>query len=58
MSQSINQSINQRELEASYIKSGLVKGFGVLGSDDLQVSDGYRGQSYCFHATVRINEGV
>lgn len=26
--------------------------------DDLQVSDGYRGQSYCLHAPVRINEGV
>lgn len=49
-----NQSIN-RDWRFYIIK---VSGEGVRSNDDLQVSDGYRGQSYCLHAPVRINEGV
>lgn len=54
MSQSINKSING-DWTFYILKAGVE---GVRRNGDLQVSDGYRGQSYCLHTSVRINEGV
>lgn len=54
MDESINQSING-DLTFDILKAGVE---GVRVNGDLQMSDGYRGQSYCLHASVRINEGV
>lgn len=44
-----NQSIN-KDWRFLHVKSGV--------NNDLQVSDGYGGQSYCLHVTVCFNEGV
>lgn len=50
-----SNQLNDRDWRFYIIK---VSGKGVRINDDLQVSDGYGGQSYCLHAPVRINEGV
>ena len=50
----MSQSING-DWTLYILKAGVE---GVRGNGDLQVSDRYRGQSYCLHASVRINESV